>query len=584
MIHSAETNHCNTGISSRSNLTKIEGERIVAWLSGHTDDFADGAAQLVAALEKVVDDPEKFFRCIPEVMGQFALAIEDKATSYTYLLTDLLGTEPLYYCLTKNGWDWSFRIKNLLPAMQQRSLDPRALDEMMLYRWLMEDHTMLHGVTRVLPSHCICLRPNREPLVHRYARIDYNPSPETASEFDLIEKTDEALDKYFSRLRCRYARVAVFFSGGVDSSLLIAKARAYDFERLVAVTCQFVGHQNPEIERAREVAAHLAVEHRIVDVTDSFIAECIPGLVWQCESPVSYFNNVAREAMFQSVESDVDVVLTGEGADGMFSMEVGSSAGALRYQAKRKFIDWVPSPLLTAGAKALSAFNHPIASRISRLLAQDTLSFLRGQGALFNPGKGMSAISAEDLIPSLREIRQNRSAHFYHEYEPADFEKINANSVIKFCQNRGLYTQNRHQYFCYASLAAEHGLIVAMPFLSGDIMPIGLHLQNSLRSDQYGPKPILKKLTCRYLPEALVYAPKMGFETPLEEWLSGAHSNWRAILSDQRTKQRALFDQEVVDKLEVKRDALLIWTAMVLEMFIRQFIDGDGFQNTIIAR
>jgi asparagine synthetase B (glutamine-hydrolysing) len=284
--------------------------------------------------------------------------------------------------------------------------------------------------------------------------------------------------------------------------------------------------------------------------------------------------------MFKSVAPDVDVVLTGEGADGMFSMEVGSAASALRFHRKRTIVEKIPLSLRRIGEKALNHTNFPISRRIKRLLKLDSVSFMREQGALFIAGKDPDRVSAEDLIPSLTKIRQNRYKSFYLEYEPRVFEKVTTDSVIRFCQNRGLYTQNRHQYSCYSSLAKEYGLIVAMPFLSGDILPIGLQLPNSLRSDQHGAKPILKKLTCRYLPKEFVYANKLGFEVPLEEWLSGSLYMWRTLLKEEQTKQRAIFDQNIVDELEVKRDSLLIWTAMVMEIFFRQFIDGESLEDT----
>lgn len=148
----------------------------------------------------------------------------------------------------------------------------------------------------------------------------------------------------------------------------------------------------------------------------------------------------------------------------------------------------------------------------------NTLEFIRNQGVLFKPGAGTSGIGAEELIPALREIRKKHRRQFYVRYEPDGFEAsgFDESMVIRFTQNRGLFTQNRHQYFCYTALAAPRRLHVSMPFLSKEVMAIGLHLPTQLRSDERGAKPVLKKLACRYVPEPIVYAHKMGFETPLE--------------------------------------------------------------------
>jgi asparagine synthetase B (glutamine-hydrolysing) len=118
--------------------------------------------------------------------------------------------------------------------------------------------------------------------------LEYQPSSKVTDENSVIQATSEALDQYLSRVRRNHSHIAVLFSGGVDSSLLIAKARDHNFDRVIAVTAGFPGRANPEAERATAIAKHLGVEHRVIDVPDEFVANAPPRIVADLERPSPY--------------------------------------------------------------------------------------------------------------------------------------------------------------------------------------------------------------------------------------------------------------------------------------------------------
>jgi asparagine synthetase B (glutamine-hydrolysing) len=336
----------------------------------------------------------------------------------------------------------------------------------------------------------------------------------------------------------------------------------HNFDRLIAVTTWFPGRENPEGVRAQDIAKHLGVEHRVVDVSDQFLEESFPEIVWQSERPPTYDNAFARLCMFQAIAGEVDAVLIGEGADGMFSKERALSA--LRYDKKQKILKAVPWAIRRGISALLKPIDVDPLRRLTYLLENGTLEFLRREG--MEPLVSDQQMLSGELVPALVDTRKHRR-RFYLPFEPAN------DSLISFCQNRGLYTQNRNQYYSYIVHADTLGIDIEAPFLSPYISDIGLSLQDSLKSDERGAKPILKKLACRYIPEHWVYASKLGFETPAVAWLKGPLAKWRAILMEERTMTRGLFDPGALRRLDDERDFLLIWTAMTVEMFCRQFID-----------
>lgn len=538
---------------------------------GETDAFEPGLPPFVQHILADVTRLPAILQDYSRTWGHYAVALEQLSSGDVYLFSDPLGTEPVYFCQGADGqWHWGFRIRSLLPHLARLEIDPRGLDEVFRYRWLAEDHTLIDGIRRLKPGHFAELRAGLPPRVVRYCDIRF-AFAETGASFDAaVSETDAALDGYLRRARKKHARVAVFLSGGVDSSLLLAKARDAGFDRLIAVTGHFASYDNPETERARSVARLLDVEHRIVTIEEPDLAAALPVLVESLEAPISYFNNFVRLKLFEAVARDVGAVLVGEGADTMFGEERNAARDAWRFERKRRIIVRLPSVLRERLLSFVTGRTGGLAARTARLLRYDTLEYARHRAAIFPEGTGSGAVSAEDLIPMLSSIRRARVSPFYASYGQGGG---GLTALLESAHNMALHTSNRHQYHCYSMIAAQVGLRVAAPFLSTDIKEIGLTLPVELRASDRGPKPVLRALLDRYLPREIVDAPKLDFVTPDAALLSGPLKRWRTILDDRRTRERGLFDQPAVLRMDRDRDRFLILTAVSCELFLREFLD-----------
>ena len=534
--------------------------------------------KLIDQLDVADRSAEEIVDIIKPLSGQFSFVIFYISSGICYLITDPIGAEPIYYLANSFQQNWGFRIKDLVRHLDVKKLDFSALDESMLYRWLNEDNTMIAGIKRVNPGQMIEISKNGSVRILNYSIPRYQVGNLYCdmTENDVIERTNKALEIYFLRLRKNSPRIAILLSGGVDSSLLLAKAREFDFEKLIAITCEFKEADNPELKRAQSVSRQLGVELEVVTIDDDYILSSIPKIVYLLESPNAYFNCIARLKMLESLQGRVDTVVIGEGADGMFSMEVGGGSRSLKFERKRKVVKIIPELIRKNLAKISEKNHHPKIARLHKLLTTDSIEYLRTQGEAFpdcTPATSFDNISITDLIPVLKKIRSSRKSYPYSQFEPKTSTGISENFVIDFCQNRGLYTQNRHQYLCYLVICHEFGLSLAAPFLSKEIMDIGLNLPFELRSDAKGAKPVLKKLACRYITEEIIYSPKLGFETPLSDWLTRSKNDWMKLLKSDLAKKRGIIDVNLVDKLTPERDSLIILSALMFEIFCQQFID-----------
>lgn len=537
------------------------GAEASVFLNGVVEESDSISTRMTAYLAAVERDPAG--RSIPQFSGNYALAIVSNDHQQTDLITDLLASHPIYYARTDIGWVWSFQLRYIIPYLRDRSLDQRGLQEMFLYRWLMEDGTLLAGVKQVLPGHCVTLKPDGSSVVRRYCRFDFAPASDAPKQQVLMSEVDMALDGVLERLRKHHTDICVLFSGGVDSSLLLAKAREHGFRRLFAVTANFPGHDNPELPRAAKIAQHLGVEHRVVDVSDSFVGHHLPDVVWALERPPTYFNALARLRIAAEVSSETDILLSGEVADCLYGGDIG---GILSYERKQRHLAALPWPLRHAAAAAFRFVPSHRCTRIANLLDFSTADHIR-KGGHFDAAPGSKRVPIGALIPSLR---GTLPGGFY-----SDFEPLNSQSPIAISQNRTLYTSNRNQFQVYNLIAGPAGIQVHFPFAAAEVLASAAKIPDACKWDARGPKPVLKALACKYLPAEWVYESKIGFYAPTVSWLRNAMAGLRGMLTDERTAARGLYDMEVLRRLSPDCDTQLIFTALGVEIFCRQFLDGS---------
>ncbi|MFH0964632.1 MAG: asparagine synthase-related protein, partial [Planctomycetota bacterium] len=116
------------------------------------------------------------------------------------------------------------------------------------------------------------------------------------------------LEEKLARLRAcvrQLESAVVAFSGGVDSTLVLAVARDVLKSRVLAVTARGAIYPSGELEDARELAAELGVEHLLLDTdalaSDDFCANP-PERCYLCKRAVfGKLVEVARARGFHAV-------------------------------------------------------------------------------------------------------------------------------------------------------------------------------------------------------------------------------------------------------------------------------------------
>ncbi len=531
----------------------IDNLRTLARSSGDLDDLdTEHDARLIACL--FARAGEAMFTAFT---GSFSLAIVTRETGEVVLARDRFGDRPLFYGAVRGGWAWASEIKSLCPLLDRVALDPEGLRQAIHYRYVLGD-TLINGVGQVMPASVVRLAADRIPVETQSWKLKLRSSGTSGNLDSWADRVDAGLDACFARLRDRYRDVAILLSGGIDSSLLAAKAARSGFRTCVALTARWPG-DNPELEAAASVARHVGIEHRVIEIGESHIERMFPWIVWRLEEPPRHYNSFVLARLFGAASGRFDTLLSGHAADALFGPP--GIIGLAAFRRRRSQLEFMPELLKRYLASLLRNSGEGRIGNLKQYLAIDEHEFTREFFRIRYRGP-------EDVL--LRQAGASAPSRRFVErfYDPLE-------SAAERFQRFDLYTFNQSHTQVYDRLGAPFGICVTMPFLSPELVDVAGELPSRFKADGRSAKPVLKRLAARFYPEEWIYRPHQGFPTPTSHWLEGALESWRRALSDDRTESRGVVNVAAI-QADAHRNYEAIWTAMTLEMFCRQFVDGDG--------
>lgn len=196
---------------------RIDNPTTLQALAGAPEN-AEPAALILAAFERWGS------RCVERIEGDFAFAAWDRRTQTLLLARDAMGMRPLYYHRRANQIFFSndlFAVHEL--ARLPRHLQRRSAAEFLCHRAIREDRTLLSGVQRLLPAHCLESSP-RGVRVWRYWEPDLERELRLPRSEDYVAGYREHLDRAVRARVSGTQGVACFLSGGLDSPAIAALA------------------------------------------------------------------------------------------------------------------------------------------------------------------------------------------------------------------------------------------------------------------------------------------------------------------------------------------------------------------------
>jgi len=251
---------------------------------------------------------------LQHISGGFSLSIHDNSSKKTIVVTDRIGSRPVYYNQTGRGITLSSEIKGLLCDIESDlDYDMKAIYELFSFSWPLSNRTFFKNIKTIPPTSVFTYDHSRkEKRIERYWNYSAgHGNQQHNTENNLLEVFDDLFTNSIGQ-RIRDANsVGLFLSGGIDSRILAGYCKELcerTSKRLIFYTIGVPGCIQDKI--AKRVSAMLGVEYQFLEIPDTQISSYAYEIVINGDGHLRI-----RDAHFISqlnkVRNEVDTVLVG---------------------------------------------------------------------------------------------------------------------------------------------------------------------------------------------------------------------------------------------------------------------------------
>lgn len=468
------------------------------------------------------------------------------------LTVDRFGGRPMYHATLQDGFAFSSSLRALVQLLDRRVLDEAALVDVFRFRMLGHRQTLVAGVEAVEPGGWVLASGQGVIDQRRYWRMDFDRRAHV-HEVPIttwVDRTSEALQSSVARLCSGRHHVNVFLSGGVDSSIIAAIAAA-THPNVTALTLEIEGFANPELDRARKVAAQLGMRHEVVRAPASSVAMNQQWLTQHLEQPPRHINNLALLELYRRAGELGGPVISGVAADAFFgSKEPRNVAAMLRRERLRRAL---PTPLARLAGGVLGALADPRGrlGRIGEALRHDAATrCLRLEGIEYPPADAAQVARITDG----RLISESFGQAVWNGDE----------ALVSRTRRLYLYILSRSELVRNDVMGAAFGVETFYPFLGPEVHAVVRELPDEMHHLDGYTKPVLRALCARLVSEEVGYWSKMGFPSPDSDWLRGPLAHEVARLGQAHPVLDRLLPAGQRAQLDPQRSFELLWTLLNL--------------------
>ncbi len=486
-------------------------------------------------------------------IGMFAIAVWDKVERRMLLIRDRLGVKPLYF-----GWDgvslWFGSELKALRAFKhwKPEIDRGALADYFYYGYINAPRSIYRNVFKLEPGHWLELKEGGQPVIRRYwSVLDAMHDPLKGTEDQLAEQLEALMSDAFGLRMVSDVPVGMFLSGGIDSSMVTALLQKH-CGNIHTFTIGFSDDGFNEASHARRVAEHLGTNHTAQVIAPDDAKSILLKWADLYDEPFADSSGIPTYLVSKLAGERVKVVLSADGGDELFS-GYNVYANMIRNMQRRAAF---PRPLRQMIGKGMRMLpldtldeylaSSPVLPDSWRGRRRPTyrLQCIRDwlgsptNGQMYQTALGNSwwAGEATTLVRSAQQPRESVDEYAgdfadqmclwdLHNYLPGDIlTKVDRATMAASIEGRD-------------------------PLIDHRLVEFAFRLPLQLRRGSLGPKHLLRKVLYKYVPQAIVDRPKMGFSIPIDGWLRGDLSH----LIDEYLDPAAVKRQDILNPGSVEK-------------------------------
>jgi asparagine synthase (glutamine-hydrolysing) len=515
---------------------------------------------------------------VDRLNGMFAIALWDRRDRTLTLIRDRVGIKPLYWSNSSGVFLFASELKGLHghPAFSPQ-IDRSAVAAFLRHNYIPAPRTIYQNVFKLQPGTILTLAWNKRPAIKRYwdAReiaCSGLASPLIGTDSELTDELDALLKDAIKMQMLADVPLGSFLSGGIDSSAVTALMQAVSSRPVKTFSIGFEMPEFNEAPHAAAVARHLGTDHTEITVSARQAIDVIPELPEFYDEPFADSSQIPTYLVSAATRRNVTVALSGDGGDELF-------AGYTRYAfADRTWRRLSLLPIqarraIAAGLEIRSAnqWDHIFAFISSRHRPTQLGEKLHKVAAALRLADGTSLYrrlvthwEPSDLMERVDEYKGVLWDQTVTRDFPQLIEQMQFQDLVTYLPDDILTKVDR------ASMAVA--LEARVPLLDHRVVEFAWRLPRVTKIRHGMTKWLLRQVLYRYVPQALIERPKMGFGIPLAEWLRGPLRNWAEhLLDEKRIREAGLLNASLVRKVWAdhlsgnRNEQYLLWDVLMLE-------------------
>lgn len=490
---------------------------------------------------------------IPRLEGMYAFALWDTKEQKLILVRDRFGIKPLWLYSDRDCLIFASEVKAMRPWLTLQP-DPVTVSSFLLgHGGPTRGPSFFAGIEIVPPGTILEVRPGHAPTRRTHWHLaDFWDDAEQdrlrgLSPAKVVDHFESLLVGSVRKHLIADAPVGALCSGGLDSSIVMAIA-ARQHSNLAIFHANVVGPLS-EYPAALQLAKHLKLDLKVVEVGDQAYADLMPDVLWHYEYPFAYHQN---SVPFLSVarlvrECKVKAVLSGEGSDECF----------LGYD----MLAWQDFATLWAGLRARCRRLVQKVPVLGRILATDHDELLLGARihSRFENAVDLAGIRARLDGSRARPLpeRELRSLTLLGYHLRSLLHRNDALGMASSVEARFPFLD--HPLVRSAVNAAYRHKLRWEPRVTSKVHPF------------VTDKWVVRKIADRYLPRSLSRRRKIGFPTTAYQRATIA----KEFHADSFLAHHFRLDSDSAARLSQECGTAFSLRSLMLDVWARMFFDGE---------
>jgi asparagine synthase (glutamine-hydrolysing) len=504
--------------------------------------YSDYSFQTGSDCETILTLYEKFgFAFAEQLRGMYAAALYDPNSDKLVISRDPFGIKPLYYVENDDFFAFASEISALLDTGFARpDIDHQAEAELLQLKYVTGTKTIMRQVKRLDPGETIIVENasivdrRSLPTWPRDLRNARPPRSLAAAGFSkpVLDEFSEIIEDAVKVHLRADAPWCVFYSGGIDSTILMKATQRITDKPFHALTIGYEGNEpNDESETALRLAEGANVSCERIEMGAEEFWNLTPRIAAAMDDPMADHAVLPLYMLAEAAQKrKFKIALSGEGADEIFG-------GYARYRRA-----------------TLPSFLRP--------------AFIR-RGVF--TGAPVSIAQFGDWHKDMDVIETGQAAHW-----KSRMQTLQAVDLLERLPNCLLIKLDR-------ALMAN-GVEGRVPFLDKEVVNFAMKIPDNVKATLRYGKRLLRDWLAREYPQAQPYARKKGFEVPIVSWMRPHQTELATLLRRQRALLR-YFEPTEIDAIVsgMTKEKQPVWSLLFYALWYAHHVLGIDARRDVSA-